>query len=195
MKIVIKFILAVAVLCLCATRSQAQTGIKTNILYDAALTPNLGLEIGLAPKWSLEISGNLNLWKLNEGRRWKHWLVQPEARYWFCDRFAGHFVGAHILGGQYNFGGWKNGVNFLGTHYENLRTQIHQGWYAGAGVAYGYTWILGKHWSIEAELGIGWAYTRYDSYPCAKCGTKIAENRVHNYVGPTKAAVNLIYVF
>lgn len=178
-----------------ALSANAQVGVKTNLLYDAALTPNIGIEFGLAPKWSLDVSGNLNLWKLDNGRRWKHWLVQPEARYWFCDRFSGHFVGLHLLGGQYNFGGWKNGCNFLGTHFEKLRTQVHQGWYAGAGVAYGYTWILNRHWSAEAEVGIGWAYTRYDAYPCAKCGTRLEENRVLNYVGPTKAAINLIYVF
>lgn len=193
MKSIIRItILLTAVFCLTAN---AQVGIKTNLIYDATLTPNLGLEVGLAPKWSLDISGNFNAWTLDNGRRWKHWLVQPEARYWFCDRFSGHFVGAHLLGGQYNFGGWKNGFNFLGTRYDLLKTQRHQGWYAGIGIAYGYTWILTKHWSMEAEIGIGWAYTRYDSYPCAVCGTKLAEKKVHNYVGPTKAAINLIYVF
>ena len=173
----------------------AQVALKTNLLYDATLTPNLGLEVGLAPKWSLDISGNINVWTLSDGRRWKHWLAQPEARYWFCDCFSGHFLGFHALGGQYNYGGWKHGVNFLNNRFKDLANERHQGWYAGAGVAYGYTWILAKHWSVEAELGIGWAYTRYDVYPCAHCGTKLAEKRVHNYVGPTKAAINLIYVF
>lgn len=192
MKAVIASVIVASALSLSAN---AQVGIKTNVIYDASLTPNLGVEVGLAPKWSLDISGNLNLWKLDNGRRWKHWLVQPEARYWFCDRFSGHFVGLHLLGGQYNFGGWKHGFNFLGTNFEDLKSQIHQGWYAGAGIAYGYTWIINRHWSAEAEIGIGWAYTRYDSYPCARCGTKLEENRVHNYAGPTKAAINLIYVF
>lgn len=178
------------------THTRAQNvDIKTNLLYDATLSPNLGLEVKLAPKWSLDLSGNLNLWTLSDGRRWKHWLAQPEARYWFCDCFSGHFLGFHALGGQYNFGGWKHGVNFLNNRFKNLENERHQGWYAGAGIAYGYTWILAKHWSLEAELGVGWAYTRYDVYPCSQCGTKLAEKRVHNYVGPTKAAINLIYVF
>lgn len=174
---------------------KAQVDVKTNLLYDATLTVNLGAEVALAPKWSFDLSGNYNGWTLDNGRRWKHWLVQPEARYWFCDRFSGHFVGFHLLGGQYNLGGWKHGFDFLGNNFSNLRDRRYQGWYAGAGVAYGYTWILAKHWSVEAEIGLGWAYTRYDIFPCQKCGTKLAKNRVHNYVGPTKAAINLIYVF
>jgi len=65
----------------------------------------------------------------------------------------------------------------------------------GAGVAYGYTWILGRHWNLEAELGVGWIYTRFDKYPCAECGTKLYSRRPHNYVGPTKLALNLVYIF
>ena len=76
--------------------------IKSNILADAFLNPNLGIEIGLAPKWTLDITGQFNTWTLSNNRQWKHWAVQPEIRYWFCDRFSGHFVGAHIHGGQYN---------------------------------------------------------------------------------------------
>lgn len=37
-----------------------RVAIKSNLLYDAATTMNLGLEIGLAPKWSLDLSGNYN---------------------------------------------------------------------------------------------------------------------------------------
>ena len=76
-----------------------------------------------------------------------------------------------------------------------LSDRRYQGWFAGGGIAYGYAWILNKRWNLEAELGLGWIYTRYDSYPCAQCGTKIADGKSHNYVGPTKAAVNLIYTF
>ena len=54
--------------------------------------------------------------------------------------------------------------------------------------------MLGKHWNLEAEIGIGWIYTRYDKYDL-KTGVKLRNDAVHNYVGPTKAAINLEYVF
>lgn len=122
-------------------------------------------------------------------------LCSRRLRYWFCDRFAGHFLGAHLLGGQFNIGGVKNNIHFLGSDFSQVGYRRYQGWMIGAGVAYGYAWILGKHWNVEGEIGVGWIYTRYDSYPCANCGKKLAKNKAHNYVGPTKAAVNLVYIF
>ncbi len=170
--------------------------VKTNLLYDiAAFTANAGVEVGLAPRWTLDVSANYNGWTLSDNRRWKHWVVQPEARYWLCDRFAGHFFGLHAHGGQFNIGGLKNGISFLGSDFSKLENRRYQGWLAGAGIAYGYSWILGKHWNLEAEIGLGYIYTRFDTYPCADCGHKIAEDGSHHYVGPTKAAINLVYMF
>lgn len=184
---------------LIASMSQSAWGqdvaIKTNLLSDAFLNPNLGVEIGLAPKWTMDVTGQLNAWTLSHDRRWKHWAVQPEARYWFCDRFAGHFLGVHLHGGQYNIGGLDLNANFLGTDFRKLKDSRYQGWFVGAGVAYGYSWILDRHWNLEAELGVGYSYTRYDKYRCAGCGKKIEEDKPHHYVGPTKAAINLVYLF
>ncbi len=177
-------------------RSDAQdVALKTNLLYDATLTVNIGGEIAVAPRWSIDLSGNFNGWTFNDARRWKHWLVQPELRYWLCSTMEGHFFGVHALGGQYNVGHIHNSIKFLGTDFSGLTDHRYQGWAAGAGLAYGYSWMLGKHWNIEAEIGIGYVYTKFDVYECAGCGKKTQTDRHHNYFGPTKAAVNLIYVF
>ena len=168
--------------------------LKSNILY-ASGTINLGAEVGLAPKWTLDVSGNYNGWVRSHGRTWKHWMLQPEARYWFCDRFTGHFVGVHAHGGQYNVGNLKNDISFLGSDLSKLSDRRYQGWFVGAGIAYGYSWILSRYWNVEAEIGVGYAYTRFDAYPCADCGTKLIDGKSHHYVGPTKVALNLIYVF
>ncbi|MCM1005711.1 MAG: DUF3575 domain-containing protein [Prevotella sp.] len=177
------------------TASKAQdAGLKTNLVGDALLSPNVAVEIGLAPRWTLDLSGELNFWKVNE-HSWKHVVFQPEARYWFCERFAGHFLGVHALGGTFNVGNIDMDMTFLGTDFSKLKDRRYQGWGAGAGIAYGYAWPVHKHWNIEAEIGFGWVYTRFDSYPCAVCGTKLEDNKVHNYVGPTKAAVSVVYLF
>ncbi len=168
--------------------------IKTDLVNDALLSPNLGVEVGLAPKWSLDVRAELNAWSVN-GHKWKHWFVQPEARYWFCQRFAGHFLCVHAIGGQYNFGHLGLNFKFLGSDFRKLLDNRYQGWGAGAGIAYGYAWPVHRHWNIEAEIGFGWIYTRFDSYPCAECGRKIDSDRPHNYVGPTKAALNIVYLF
>ena len=89
-------LLVCAILAAGAFSASAQkVAMKTNIVQDALLDPNIGVEIGLAPKWTLDVTGQLNAWTIGDGHRWKHWLVQPEARYWFCERFAGHFLGFH----------------------------------------------------------------------------------------------------
>lgn len=177
------------------SKANAQdVGIKTNILYDAALSPNLGVEIGLAPRWTLDISGNINAWTVN-GHKWKHWLAQPEARYWFCERFQGHFIALHALGGQFNVGNIGGLKDFLGNKFSTLENSRYQGWGVGGGIAYGYAWVLGKHWNLEAEIGVGYVYAKYDRYPCANCGTKLESDKSHNYFGPTKAALNFVYLF
>lgn len=191
-----KFLKIVFTLLVCALPAGAQqVALKTNLIYDATLSPNLGIEFQVAPKWSIELSGNVNDWSFSGGKRWKHWLVQPEARYWLCRPLGGHFFGVHLLGGQYNFGHLNHGFKFLNNDLRGLKDHRYQGWGAGAGIAYGYSWLLHKHWNLEAEIGIGWVYTRYDVFECEGCGRKVDLDRVHNYVGPTKAAINLVYVF
>lgn len=186
----------VLLLSLCASLkvSAQNVAIKTNLLYDATLTLNGGLEMKFAPKWTGDLSANLNAWDVS-GHKWKHWLVQPELRYWFCQAFSGHFVGAHLLGGQYNYGNLDMDFKFLGTDFGKLKDHRYQGWMAGAGIAYGYSWILDRHWNFEAEIGIGWVYTRSDVFECADCGQKVETDKPHNYFGPTKAVLNLIYTF
>lgn len=173
----------------------ADVAIKTNLLYDATASVNLGFEVGFARQWSLDINGDVNFWNI-DGKRWRHWFVQPEFRYWLCHRSIGSFFAFQLHGGQYNIGNLGvDGFKFLNTDFRNLKDRRYQGWFAGAGIAYGYSWAFSEHWGLEAEIGIGWAYSRYDAYPCAECGKKLEDKAVHNYVGPTKAAINLVYNF
>lgn len=169
--------------------------VKSNLLYDVTATVNAGMELGLAKKWTLDVSGNLNAWSTSGQKKWKHWMVQPELRYWTCDKFSGHFFGFHLQGGQFNVGGIDTGFSLFGTDFSKLKDHRYQGWFGGAGIAYGYAWVLGRHWNLEAEIGLGYNYTRYDKFECAGCGEKVEEDKSHNYFGPTKAAINLVYVF
>ncbi len=169
--------------------------IKTNLAYWATATPNIGFEVALAPKWTLDVSGGYNPWTFSDNRKWKHWLVQPEARYWLCEKMGGHFFGLHLLGGQYNVGNINANFKLFGTDFSQLKDSRYEGWFAGAGIGYGYAWMLGRHFNLEAEVGVGYVYTRYDRYECATCGSQIEKDKKHNYFGPTKAAINLVYVF
>lgn len=171
-----------------------RVALKTNLPMDATASVNVGMELGLSDKWTLDVSGNLRFWDVSDRSTFKHWMVQPEARYWLCDKFIGSFLGFHLHGGQYNLGNLDNGIKFLGTDFSKLSDSRYQGWFAGLGIGYGYSWVLNKHWNLEAEAGLGYSYTRYEKYPCAHCG-EVEEEGKHHYVGVTKAALNLIYLF
>lgn len=165
--------------------------VKTNLLYDATTTLNLGVEIGLAEKWTLDISGNYNPWEFSNNRQLKHALLQPEARYWFCEKFNRHFVGVHAHGAIYNAGRLKLPFD-IGD--DGIRENRYKGWLAGAGVSYGYHWIIDRRWSLEAAIGIGYAYLGYDKYRiCEYCKEKKGHETDH-YFGPTKVALSLIYL-
>lgn len=189
--------MAIALLFLSASQGGGQDfAVKTNLLYDATATVNAGVEVGLAPKWTLDLSGDINAWNLKDGQTWKHMFVQPEVRYWFCDRFAGWFLGLHTHGGIYNLGGVDIPYDFpVDVKLTELKDNRHEGWFIGAGIGIGYDWVLSKHWNIEFELGGGYAYTRYDAYTCEECDNKIGEDYDRNYFGPTKAEVGIVYLF
>ena len=146
--------------------------LKTNLGYDATASINLGVEVALAEKWTLDLSGNYNPFTINKdtNMKWKHWFVQPEARYWFCHKFGGHFLAMHLWGGQYNVGNIDFIPNMFGINFQNLANYRYEGYFAGAGIGYGYAWMLGNHWNLEIEAAVGGAYTWYDKYYCPKCG-------------------------
>ncbi|MEG2594560.1 MAG: DUF3575 domain-containing protein [Bacteroides sp.] len=164
-------------------------GIKSNLLYDATTTLNLGVEYRLSSRWSLDFSGNYNPWSFSANKKWKHWLIQPELRYWKNEVFRGNFFAVHALGTQFNV----SNVHLPFGIYEGLQSNRYQGWAVGAGLGYGYAWNLNCNWNIEAEVGVGYVYADYKRYLCTKCGQQTGAGAKH-YLGPTKLAVNLVYV-
>lgn len=73
-------------------------GVKTNLVMDAMKIINLGAEVGLSKKLTLDLYANYNPWKYKDQKMMKMLAIQPELRYWFCDKFNGHFVGFHVHG-------------------------------------------------------------------------------------------------
>ncbi len=173
----------------CMSASAQQFAAKTNLLYWAGTTPNIGAEIGLAKQWTLEMSAGLNPWTFNkeENTKMKHWMVKPEVRYWLCERFNGHFFGFHTGYAFYNI----SGIDLLFTN-KNTKDYRYQGWATGVGLSYGHSWILSPRWNLEATLGLGYIFTKFDRYDCATCG-KFRGTRDKHYFGPTKAGISLIY--
>lgn len=192
MRVINKLIVVAILMCLCILSVHAQQiGFKSNALYWATTTPNIGLEMEVGKKQTAQVFLGLNPWKQSGGdqSRLRHWLVMPEYRYWFSQNFEGWFLGAHALGGQYNVGGVKFPFGLL----KGLRNHRYEGWYVGGGITAGKQWNLSKHWNLEASLGLGYIHTAYDKFNCGTCGEKL-KSAHKNYVGPTKVALSLIYL-
>lgn len=175
----------------CLLVSAQQVGIKTNLLYWATTTPNIGTEFAVGKKHTAQVFFGLNPWKQSGGDQSsiRHWVVQPEYRYWFKQNYQGWFGGFHALGGQYNAGGVKFPFGLLKT----LRDHRYEGWFVGGGVTGGYQWKLANRLNLEASLGLGYIYSNYDKFKCGTCGEKLY-TRHKNYVGPTKVALSLVYL-
>lgn len=163
--------------------------IKTNLLYDATGTVNLGAELSLSAKTSLDLSGNWNPWTWGENRKWKHILVQPEFRLWTKEALRGPFFGLHGHYAYYNVGNLPKP-----PFSQNMKDHRYEGWLAGAGLGSGYRWNFSHKFGLEAEIGVGYAYIDYDKFKCGACGEKLGNGAKH-YLGPTKAAISLVYRF
>lgn len=167
-----------------------EIALKTNILYWTTLTPNIGAEIAFAKKHSAQLFYGLNPWKTTGGRSTRHWVLQPEYRYWFCETFNGWFVGAHLMGGEFNVAEVDLPFNIL----KDLKDHRYEGWFVGGGVTAGYQWMISPHWNVEASVGLGYDYIKYDKYKCGICGEKVKSSH-SNYFGPTKAVLSFVYIF
>lgn len=179
--------------CLWATglsASAQNVALKTNLLYWATTTPNLGAEVSFAKKHSVQLFYGFNPWKASSGKSIRHWVLQPEYRYWFCESLNGWFLGGHLMGGEFNAGN----VDLPFGLVKSLKDRRYEGWYAGGGVTVGYQWPISRHWNFEASVGVGYDYIKYDKFECGVCGEQLKSGH-SNYFGPTKAALSFLYVF
>ena len=172
-----------------------EVAIKSNVVSDALLSPNIGIEFGLSPKWTLDVTGQLNLWTVGDGHKWRHWVLQPEAAIGSAE-FCGTFLRTSRLGRTIQRRQHRHGFQLSRHGFLSIKAQAFRGLgNRSLSIAYGYAWPLSRHWNLEAEFGFGWVWTKSNSFPCEECGTQIDHGKVHNYVGPTKVAINIEYVF
>lgn len=185
--------------------AQSQSGpeiaLKSNILYDATTTPNIGIEIETGKKNTLQLFYGLNPWRFNTDgsyKQAKHWVLMPEYRWWRCSNFNGFFYGVHLMGGQFNAANVNlpiPGFFFSGDNIaKGVRDTRYEGTFAGLGLSYGYQWVLTRHWNLEAELALGYNHVWYSKYRCQKCGAKVGSGN-SNYLGATKVALSMLYLF
>ena len=159
---------------------------KTNLLYDAALVPNVGLELSLGQGWS--VGGN---WM------YAHWSNDARHRYWQIyggelevRRYFGSLAAEKPLQGQH-VGLYAQAVTY---DFETGGKGYLSDFAYGVGLEYGYSLPVAKRLNIDFGIGFGYSGGNYKSYyPDAGCYVYIETKRRH-WVGPTRAEVSLVWL-
>jgi len=156
-----------------AAKAQQMT-ISNNLVYDATLTPNLRLGISLSEHWTAGLTAGYRPWPTsdNTSRKWRHLLLSPEVRYWrdSLQVQTGHFFGANAIYSHYNV------ADFNLWFYDGVKNERRQGDMIALGAFYGYSWLIGRRWSLEVLGGVAVGYAWYDIFECGKCGTKTGDD-------------------
>ena len=163
------------------TETQPLWGVKTNLLYAALLSPSIEVEHRFNPRWSGHFEFAIAWWK-NKDKHKYYQLTQfsPEIRYWLNDKkfWKGHYIGAFLGAGHYDV---ENGA------------RGDKGEYAMAGLSYGYMFPIGKHFSLETGIGVGYLITEYEEYLPIEGHYVYQQTSRTNYVGPVKAKLSLVW--
>jgi hypothetical protein len=166
--------------------------IKTNLLYGAATTMNLGAEFLLNRYLTLDISAGWNPFVHRNNRKFAHWMLQPTLRYWIQEPFNGHFFGVSLMFADFNVSDIRQPYNLLGV-FPELRNHRFRGQAYSASLQYGHQWVLSPRWSIEVAINAGYMFLDYERFEGGWCGQSFGNHQRH-YFGITNAAVSLIYI-
>lgn len=155
--------------------------VKTNVAYDAVAVLNLGFEMQVSRKLTVDIPVIWSLWDWKQDLGLRIVAVQPEVRYWFGTPGRGHAVGVNAGIASYNF------------RHDDIRYQNTAGRpLVSAALGYTYALPLDKHWSAEFSLALGYANVSYNRYYNIDNGARI-NSKTKNYFGPTKIGITLNY--
>ena len=190
-----KIILTVLATAFAALGASAQQwAVKTNLLYWAATTPNIGAEVALSDHSTLGATVNWNPWTIGSDNKIQHWFIRPEYRYWFSGKYTRFFLGAHLMGGGFEVGGFK--LPLLG---DRLLTGLPYNYYKGSffagGVSLGYAFYLSPRLNLELSAGLGLARISYHTEPVNGPRPAGTTNRVRYLPVPTEVGVTLVYRF
>lgn len=160
--------------------------LKTNLLYDACLVPNIGIEIAYTDSWSVSASWMYADWQNNQRHRyWKTYGGELEVKRWLTPGKKqlknGAHVGAYIQGLNYDIEWGKRG-------YQS------DNWHWGLGISYGYSLAIARRLNLDFNIGVGYLGGKYKEYlPEDGCYVWQADKHLR-YFGPTKLEVTLAWL-
>lgn len=162
-------------------------GVKTNMLYDAMLVPNGGLEIYLGKNWSIDAYWMYAWWKSDRVHNyWRTYGGDVELRKWLGSAarrkpLTGHHIGAYeqIVTYDFELGG---------------RGYLADRWSYAAGVSYGYSLPVAKRLNIDFSMGLGYMGGEYKEYLPQDGHYVWQSTKRRHWIGPTKAEISLVWL-
>lgn len=163
--------------------------VTTNMLYDAALTPNIGVGIIVADRITVLADWMYARWHNRDRRRYWHiYGGDIEIRWRFSPRCAdsplgGHYVGAYGSMASYDFQAGCSHTGFLSDKYN----------YA-VGLSYTYSLPITTRFNIDFTLGVGYLWGTYKKHkPIDDCDVWLSTHRL-GWFGPTRVGVTLVWL-
>lgn len=162
--------------------------LKTNLLFDAALIPNVEVEVPIGKRFSVNGELMFPWWLFDDNRYCMQVLAGGiEGRYWLGNRekkyaLTGHFMALYAGGGKYDLQ-WKD--------------EGYQGeFFIAAGIGYGYAHKIARNLRLEYNLGIGLLRTGYRHYHMRSNYQTLLWQNNGNYtwLGPTKVKISLVWM-
>ena len=175
-------------------KKQFYFALKNNLLYDAALLPNLTFEAYLGKQFSLAIEGNWSWWSSNKNieSAWFYRIqsVGAELRYWINSPYPlqGHAVGIYSMVGNYD-------VRLFAKN-ENSKGQLsYETW--SAGLSYAYSVPVAKRVNMEFGFAMGYLSGKYHDYNYCMMHERWEQQAKFNrkYFGPTRVGVSVVWQF
>ncbi len=161
--------------------------VRTNMLFDALLLPNIGVDFYLGRNWSVDAIWHYGWWKNDTKHNyWRSYGGDFAVRYWFGSAahrkpLTGHHIGLYGQMVTYDFELGNRG--YLGPR-----------WSYGGGLEYGYTMPISRHFNIDFTLGLGYLRGKYYEYiPIDQCYVW-QKTKIRNWYGPTKLEISLVWL-
>lgn len=161
-----------------------RVALKTNMLYDAALTPNIAMEVALSRRWAVSADWLYAWWSRDSSHRyWRVYGGGVEGRFYpFLsggDRLmTGHHFGVSLSAFTYDF-------EFGGAGQQSAR------WNYSVAVGYGYSLEISRWFDIDFSLYAGFVAGKYYKYKPIDGHYVWQSTNRRRYIGPTKVEVSL----
>ena len=169
--------------------------VRSNMLYDALLLPNIGIDFYLGKNITVGANWLYGWWNsMPRHRFWRAYGGELNGRWWFGKEalekpLTGHHVGVYAQVYTYDFQ-WGGKGEMGGKPGSNLWNRC----FWAAGVEYGYSLPVARRINIDFSLGLGYTQGTYYKYKPIEGHNVWQSTHKRHYWGPTKLEVAFVWL-